>query len=275
MHTVETFVNGPTTSLAFGYSGQYYQLDFHKCTSPGEYEASSFYLAYGDLGGILGRLTDYAGFKYGTDGLWLYYHPEGKVEANSTRIDLTTNPEAICKFLGLKYQVYANGFRNIQEIFDWVCESRFYFSDIFDFEKLNSDHRRRATKRPMYINFVQYTSQKSKLFSGLGLTRGQYIMQTQMECIKYFGKLAEFEEKQAKLERHAAIREKFSGKLFVELKINPKSIGKLTEQFKEFIGEQFGNFDEWVLSSEQELIKKELSDWVKSKELELIEKSSE
>jgi hypothetical protein len=116
--TPEIVKNGPTTSIAFGYQNEYYQLDFHRCSTVEEFQSHAFYLSYGDLGGLIGNMTNYGGIKFGGDGLWLYYHPNGVVEANSVRIDLTSQPENICQILGLSYEKYISGFNNVIDMFE-------------------------------------------------------------------------------------------------------------------------------------------------------------
>ncbi len=66
----EIHTNGPYISFnstILGHSD--FQIDMIRCT-PENYEMSKFYLSYGDLGGILGRICNAYGLKFGSDGLW-------------------------------------------------------------------------------------------------------------------------------------------------------------------------------------------------------------
>ena len=88
---------------------------------------SGFYYSYGDLGGIIGRLTQHKFVIYGENGLWINPNQETVDNLISTKqinlqidkeiinkaiipkIILTNNPEEICQYLGLDWLKWMDG----------------------------------------------------------------------------------------------------------------------------------------------------------------------
>lgn len=139
---------------------------------------SIFYFSHGDLGGILGRIAQHIGLKFGFQGLqvcpksetirkFLDLGQNGELKKNLfeklalnnlemssitnaqyTDIILTTNPKVICEYFDLDWTVWTNDFSSKDKIFEWNCGSKYFNLDIF--RAMSYEHRHRANKRPMY-----------------------------------------------------------------------------------------------------------------------------
>lgn len=99
---------------------------------------SKFYFSYGDIGGIIGRLTQYKSIIYGSKGLWVCPNQKtinkilsmGKINLQTSQkliaksiqsnIFLTNKPDEICKFIDLDWETWTNGFGSKEEIFIWL-----------------------------------------------------------------------------------------------------------------------------------------------------------
>jgi len=254
---VEIVPNGALLcSIAYNYENLYYQLDFIGCSSIEQYISSGFYYSYGDLGGIIGRMCDTAGIKFGHDGLWLYYSQNGNTNANAIYVHLTHNIEKICNFLNLDYDIYNKGFTCVVDVFNWICKSSYFYTNIFDYNKLNHDHKKRTIKRPMYQQFINYIKDFDK---PQHISRFEYVKLKQNEALEYFSKKDYLIEQLNILNRKLQIKEKFSGKLFMELNISVKNITSYCEKFNHYIYEKYKiPFEDYVLENSKDDIMNEV-----------------
>jgi len=152
---------------------------------------SRFYFSYGDLGGILGRIAQYIGLKFGSIGLWIcpksetiskflnleqnFYFKKNllnKLKSNDfelssitnaqyTDIILTAKPNVICEYLDFDLTIWTNGFNSKEKILEWICRSKYFNSDIF--RVMSYEHRHKANKRLMYQEFINYISKNESL----------------------------------------------------------------------------------------------------------------
>lgn len=224
--------------ISFDY--REFQIDLIKCK---HINFAKFYLSYGDFGAIIGRMVNYYGFKFGHEGFWInVYVDEDNIfdESHSYgKIVLTTNPEEMCKFIGLKFEEW-NNFKTKEDIFNFIKSSKYFKPEIF--ESLKNTHHRRARIRPFYLEFME----------SIGITEikggTHYTENHQMEGIKYFNKEKEFKEIFEQINRKLEIRKKFNGKMLIDMGIENKKIGMIMKKFKESYD------DEWILSNSQESI---------------------
>jgi hypothetical protein len=146
----EIVVNGDVISFNYGD----FQIDMIKCKY---LEFAKFYFSYGDFGGIIGRIMNHYGFKFGHEGFWLNVYLEKNQLVDEThsygKIILTTCPTDFCKFVGLDYTTFFS-LTSTSKIFEYIKSSK-YFNPLI-FETLNYDHNKRSKKRPMYISFLNY-----------------------------------------------------------------------------------------------------------------------
>lgn len=237
--------------ISFDY--EKFQIDFIKVQKE-YFEMANFYFSYGDLGAIIGRLTNYYGAKFGHFGLWinLLYNTldkEKDLDCRNilARIDLTNNPLQICNFFDLDYDIWKNGFNDKVSIFRWIISSKYYKKDIFS--TLNYDHRRRANLRPFYQDFLDYIDQDITLIKKANSGTSEILDNQQEVLIKYFKKEEEVKIIFDKIKLDQTRKEKFSGKNFIDIGIDSKKIGESINTFKKYILEKNQNinsFEEWL-----------------------------
>lgn len=232
----EIVINGDV--LSFDY--QEFQIDMIKCK---HLEFAKFYLSYGDFGAILGRIVNHYGFKFGHEGFWInvYTDQENNFDDSHSygKIIMTTNPEEMCKFIGLKYEDWLN-IKSKEDIFNFIKSCRFFKPDIF--ESLKKTHHRRARLRPLYIEFIE-------LIGIIEIKGGSHYAENfQMEGIKYFNKEKEFQVIFEEINRKLEIKKKFNGKMLIDMGIEPKKVGDIIKKFKETYN------DDWILENSNENI---------------------
>jgi hypothetical protein len=262
-HPKEIVKNG--TVLSFSYlineeNDTYFQIDLIKSHN---FHMDLFYYSYGDLGGILGRITKYYGLSYGNPGLWInniedhiiekYLEKNIKYDKNNDdslllpetqrvfkgvvsksingKIMLTENPEEICVYMGLDYEKWSSGFNNSEEIYDFVIKSHLFKSKLFEVNSLNSEHMRRYNERPMYREFIDYVNLQNNKKEEKEINKSKDY---DYEALIYFDKINELEKLIEKNILQNERKEKFNGHIIQEyikrdFKKNTNKIGENKE----------------------------------------------
>lgn len=140
-------------SHIYSFDYKEFQIDIILVT-PKNWETSIIYFSYNDLGNFMGRIAYQMGFRYGDYGLKLVYrHEDGGRKFEKI---LSTNPAQIFEFLGFDWNTYEKGFHTLEQIFNFVIESKYFNTDIFQYEQLDHQNRTRNKKRKNYAAFLEY-----------------------------------------------------------------------------------------------------------------------
>jgi hypothetical protein len=152
-----------------------------------EFRTSLVYFSYNDLGNLMGRVFHAMGAKYGHEGLcYAVYDPEDP----SHRIEdilVSTDHTLIFAFAGYSFQRWTQGFKNLEEVFEFAIDTPFYSFDIFDFENRNHRSRVRDRKRPTYTKFVEWAKDKPDRYNW-----GLYIRDGEFDRTKFLDRISEF-----------------------------------------------------------------------------------
>jgi len=251
---------------------KYFQVDLIKSTN---LEMSKFCFSYGDLGGIIGRITKYIGLKYGSTGLWFcpysqtiddFLHQKQNLEftnnlktqlktqfncddvdlnldiiikAQYSNIVLTSNPQIICEYIGLDYNKWIKGFISKNEIYEWIVKSKFF--NLNQFKILDYAGRQRANKRPMYQDFLQYIFKDEPNFvikkaNSNTNSNTNSTINLQLDTIKYFSKSKELEDMIIQVMNNLVRKHKFNGDKLIKLGIIDKEISNCIKKFKKKLG---------------------------------------
>ena len=165
--------NGSVTSYALKY-GNFppFQFDLIKAKED-SFKFHYNYLSYNDLGNLIGRVAAAFGFKFAHDGLHIlaWYDHKGeersvaRVKENGKTNDhaeykmeklFISNFDQALEFLGFDSSRFAQGFDTIDDILDFVTNSKYFCKDFFLFENRNHDQRKRDVKRPTYTKALEY-----------------------------------------------------------------------------------------------------------------------
>lgn len=283
INPIEMVSNGDVLSIGYKLeSDEYFQIDFIKCKN---INTSKFYFSYGDLGSIIGRITKYYGLTFGSDGLWINilsqtvnkYIEESQIEIvikgnkvkdqidqtwNLGKIILSDNPESICKYLDLDYELWNKGFADSNEIFNWIIKSSWYSHDIFN--KLNCEHRRRFNLRPFYQKFVEYIFEIQGLQPDFQKAfHEETKFNLQFEAIKWFNKINELDQLILIYNKNVERHEKFNGNMLLNIGIESKNLGNIIKNFKFYIQSKYSlEFNLWLDLNENSTINKQLVDFL-------------
>ena len=250
----EIVVNGDI--MSFDYDK--FQIDLIKCHSQEDLDSSRFYFSYGDLGAILGRIVNYYGIKFGHEGLWINLIDNtinSDSDINMTKIigklELTKSPKNVCEFLSLDYNKWVDKFSSKKEIFDWILTSKYFKKEIFF--NLNYDHRRRLSLRPFYKEFLDYIEVSINEITKVNNLDSEIKINLQNHAIEYFDKKKEVLILLENIKLIEERRNKFNGKLLLEIGIKDKELGKIIMEFKIFIKNKFNKtFEEFLDENSKE-----------------------
>ena len=165
--------NGSVTSYALKYGNfPLFQFDLIKAKED-SFKFHYNYLSYNDLGNLIGRVAAAFGFKFAHDGLYIlaWYDHKGEehsvarvkeygktndhAEYKMEKLFISNFDEAF-EFLGFDSLRFAQGFDTVDDILDFVANSKYFCKDFFLFENRNHDQRKRDVKRPTYTRALEY-----------------------------------------------------------------------------------------------------------------------
>lgn len=132
-----------------------------------EFEIASIYYSFNDFGNFTGRLFKSFGvnglfskeIKFGGDGL-TYTIYNSTYDKKFERVLLSRDPSEIFSFVGLSYGRYKEGFKTLEDIFDFIMASPYFNSRSYSGIVGNNHERGRDRKRPNMIRFYEYTQEK-------------------------------------------------------------------------------------------------------------------
>jgi len=128
-----------------------FQIDFIKAATS-NFKIAAFYFSYNDLNNLVGKIAKQFNLKFGFDGLFYQY----KKEDRKYNIFITKNPSRIYEILGFDYNKYLFGFSNLNDIYEYIINSKYFRKKIFLFENLNHKSKIREKKRNTYNGFLDY-----------------------------------------------------------------------------------------------------------------------
>ena len=246
----EIFKNGNV----YSFNVDELQVDFIITPSIDMHAAFNFF-AWNDLGNFIGKIGHKFGLKYGFGGLVFVYRTENDSKILG-EINLSKDPKKILPFLGFDYSEWERGFDNMEDIFDYIINSKYFNMKPFRFEELSATHKKRNKRRKMYNDFLTYYDTKTiqgtypddEIGYQFSDNKEDYYPMIEAEFPGFLDKLAEFRRKE---EMRIEGRKKFNGDLVLEkYKITPKDLGIAIRMFKS----QFTDFDVYLYSTPEENI---------------------
>eukprot|EP01063_Lacrimia_lanifica_P015410 TRINITY_DN22182_c0_g1_i1.p1 TRINITY_DN22182_c0_g1~~TRINITY_DN22182_c0_g1_i1.p1 ORF type:complete len:371 (+),score=140.05 TRINITY_DN22182_c0_g1_i1:71-1183(+) len=254
---------------AVGHDG-YFQVDFIPVENVARLNMARLYFSYGDLGAIIGRITNHYGLKFGDPGLWCEVFeqtadPAAAFDVRKTlgSVHLSTSPEDICDYLGLDFAVWRDVFPTLASaadhpaIFDWLVSSPWFDPAIF--KRGNGNHRRRQLMRPFYTSFLAHVGVEDAPVECAEWTEGETGGGThnrQLHAVDHFGKRAEYDAVVMKHRVEAARKAKFTGgdvhRAYEAAgkKLKGREVGAAIDEFKKFAAAAAGASFEAYLDSE-------------------------
>jgi hypothetical protein len=188
------------------------------------YENDMFHsaLSYGDFGDIsnlIGRMAYKLGLHLGHNGLsyWLSNYHFDKTNPNShviEKIVLITHYPSILKFLDLDSQKWRKGFSSLEDVFEWIIQSKYFSHDLFKMENLNHVNRKRNSKRSQYNYFLEWCENNKDRFKPVEYQSKDIYLYWCMDLFPYLRQRIEFHRKN--WEKKQLAKSKFNGTLILQ-----------------------------------------------------------
>lgn len=241
-----------------------FQIDI-SLVSEKYFDACFFYMDDSPAGNALGKLYHKFGASYGVKGLY-YTLRDNHNTYKLGEIELSLDNSKICNFLGLDYVKKDNGFKEEEDIFQWICSSKYFDHRIFAFENMNHIARVRDRKRPDYQRLLKYIDErfKGKVYDFPLKTDGVNILNDYFPESNLLEKIQELKNRET---QRKEISGKFNGHLIMEITgAKGKELSQIMYNYKDYrnIFSDFKTFEDYLAHSESEKIKIDFSNWWQS-----------
>ncbi len=261
-HPNEIFHNGNCWSF------DYKELQVDLITVPSlEFDASKHYFSYNDLGNFQGALMHQFTFKINIDDnevdCVLKYGQEGfflKAYYNSVKLGkiiISRDFDRIVKFIDLDVNIWKNGFNDLEDIFKYICDSKYFSWELFQLVNLNKINRERNFKRKSHMSFIVYIEQykntsKEKRFI---FTNEWILDKLNNEFPEINITFDKLKDKFLEIKERESVSIKFNGNIIMDnFNLTGKDLGDAIVKFKNHIS---GDFNKYILETDSDIILKE------------------
>jgi len=238
------FNNGILTTLYKGFQVDYFPVDKSKLN------ITANYMDY-NIGNFIGKITRRFNLKYGMDGL--YYVYRGDDNHYKREKFISNDTKKIFELFDLDYNTWKNGFDSNLDSYKLVIKSK-YFST-YTYLSPKQGTKKRAKDRPEFNNFITWLKDNSieRSFEFTSNEAKYDLINYHFPNINLIEYIKESDDiyKQKKL-----IKSKFNGNIVMNLipNLNGKYLGKFMSNFTEYIENNYGDFNNYISNTTQEVI---------------------
>ena len=201
------------------------------------------YFKFNDLGNLVGRVTHKFGFKFGFDGV-SYVFRDGDYVIDE--ILLSNDFHEMLELFGFDSKKYQQGFDDLEDIFKFVIDSKYFNPSIYLLDNRNHIARQRDRKRKTYTAFLEYTKD---IQGGYVFLPKQHYLEMILQQYPDFKKA--YDEANIKNEERKIIKSKFNGLKVSELTgLTDKELGMFIAKYKSSLV----NYQSFILDNSQETI---------------------
>ena len=251
-YIVETFAPIEIHHNGNCWSFDYKELQVDLITiAPEHFDSNYNNLSYNDLGNYIGKIAHGFGFKYGQEGLVYDHYFKG---SNIGRVLVSKDYDKIYEFLGLDYNRWREGFNELEDIFTFIGESKFFNWEYLQLENNNRINRERDAKRKSYQSFLSWIDENVKDDNHrfpFSKDKAEYVDAAN----KFFPEAGlELEIRRLEYEhcRNLYIKGKFNGgDVMRKYGLKGKELGDAMSGFKNIIGKIFPEetYEDYIINS--------------------------
>jgi len=224
----QTFKNGNLTSIGIIWNNKIHQVDFTIVSSKEKQEFIHTYLSYSIFGMCLGISLNKLNLQYGSDGLKLSFVIDN--DKTNYYLLLSTDAKSIFQFLEIDYDRFHMGFKDPNELFDYIFQSPYISYEILSKKILKGDSRLNAIK-----DYIPKTITPRK----------KDLNEIKDNVLETFNKRSNYNEMTKSIQKKNELARKFNGNIVLDVlnnKIQGKELGAFINNFK-------SNYDIELMSS--------------------------
>lgn len=210
---------------------------------PEHFDSAFNYFSFNDLGNLIGGVARKMGLKFGHKGLM--YTLNIKDVYRIAEISITKDFKEALEFLGFDHERYLKGFKNLEEIFQFVADSKYFNKTAYILEYRNYKARTRDAKRPTYTKFLSFIKDLPDKYEHFD--QNEFLEKAKAQFPDFHRDLnREYE----KFERKKIAKSKCDGALVAQLTgLKHVPLGDFFKAFKEHVQGTSGDFYEWAFMS--------------------------
>jgi hypothetical protein len=223
--------------VSFNYKR--FQIDLI-VTKEEEFQSSLDYFAWNDLGNLIGRVMHKVGVKFGHNGSHIIVR-DGDYQVGE--ILITRNIKEILEAFDFDYKQWADGFDTLEEMYEWVSNTRFFNKDIYALENRNHAAKTRDKKRANYSGFLEWCEDRefkyNYPYSTVTSKDGYNIREpffTEIICKKFPHVLEQYNTLISQMEENREFKSKFNGEAVMRVTgLQDKELGMFMKWAREQI----------------------------------------
>jgi hypothetical protein len=222
----------------YSFDYQEFQIDFIPIPEE-KWESALVYFSYDPLGNIMGKTYHKFNLSYGWEGL--FYKYRNYRGSNSKNILLTNDVRRIFDFGGYDYDRYLKGFDTLEDIFKFCIDCKYFDTEMFQMESLNSIDKKRNRKRVSYHIFLEYLKNNNiNTRYAFEEDKDMYLIDIDV-AFPEVNLLEQLHELQVKDEHDQALAEKFNGNIVMQWfpTFKGKALGVAMSNFKKALGTDY------------------------------------
>lgn len=246
MGALEVFPNGNVYS--FNYDDLQVDLILIKKE---HWETAKPFYDYNDLGNLIGKLANFLGLKFGPEGLKYSLYDETRIHKLET-VFLSSDLKRIFKVLDLDYKRYLLGFNKLEDIFEFISQSKWFNKTPATLAALNSDQRHRDKKRKNILAFQEWVEKKNEVEFKPKFTRDE-TLDFIHKNFPEIGIYRVVEKYERDFKKKQFIAEKFNGRVIQSYfpSLVGKPLGDAIIKFKQYLDEEYNTY---ILNTDIETI---------------------
>jgi hypothetical protein len=212
----------------------------------------SNYMDFG-IGNFIGKIARKFNLKYGMEGLSYVYRSSDNYYKNELLI--STDLEKIFKLFDLDHSKWKQGFIDKKDAFDWIILSKFFSTYTYYNQKPGT--KKREKSRQEFKDFISYLKD-NKIDRDIIFASDEAILDTIREIFPNVDILSFINENALKYKNILRIKEKFNANIINELypNLKGKDLGNFIFKFKEYINNNYGDFNSYITNISKETINK-------------------
>lgn len=239
------------------YSFDYdnFQIDLIQ-TDKTHFEFTKQILSYNGANDLVGRLVKnyLPNLKLKPNGLYFRY----EYQTYNKDFLISLDYFKILEFLGLSVDKWKIGFESFKDIYEWIYSSLYFSTDLFDFNNLTNEKRKRYLKLKITKNINEYYNKKDIIIFDNKLDFDSLVNNLQNYFnIELNNNINLFKND---IDKKMIIKSKLNGHKILEWfpNFDNKKLSKLFYEFK-------NNYTEdWIYQNEEEIIKEKIYECIKN-----------